>query len=102
MHLSKRAQIAYLKLDKTPTKVFSKYADFANIFLQKLPVELPKHMSINNYAIKLVNDWQPLYGLIYSPGLVELETLKTYIKNNLANQFIRPFKSPTKALIFFL
>ena len=32
---------------------------------------------------------------------MELETLKTYIKTNLANGFIRPSKSPTRAPIFF-
>ena len=32
---------------------------------------------------------------------MELETLKTDIKVNLANGFIRPFKSLTEASIFF-
>ena len=32
---------------------------------------------------------------------MELETLKTYIKTNLANGFIRPFKSPAGAPILF-
>ena len=32
---------------------------------------------------------------------MELETIKIYIKNNLANGSIRPFKSPIRALIFF-
>ena len=32
---------------------------------------------------------------------MELEILKVYIKTNLANDFIKPFKSPTEALIFF-
>ncbi len=32
---------------------------------------------------------------------MELEILKAYIKNNLANGFIRPFKSPTGASILF-
>ena len=35
------------------------------------------------------------------PRLVKLETFKAYIKNNLANSFIKPSKSPVKALIFF-
>ena len=56
---------------------------------------------MNNYAIKLEKGKQLLFGPIYSLGSVELETLKTYIKANLANGFIRPFKSPAKALIFF-
>lgn len=101
MHLLRKTQIAHLKADKVPTKVSSKYADFADFFLPKLAAELLEHTRINNYAIELVDDWQPLYGPIYSLSLVELEILKVYIKNNLANCFIRPFKSPTRALIFF-
>ena len=58
-------------------------------------------MRINNHAIKLVNDWQPPYSLIYNLKSVELETLKAYITNNLANIFIKPFKSPAKVPILF-
>ena len=32
---------------------------------------------------------------------MELKMLKTYIKNNLTNSFIRPSKSPIGAFIFF-
>ncbi len=32
---------------------------------------------------------------------MELETLKAYIKNNLASDFIKPSKSPAGALILF-
>ncbi len=45
-------------------------------------------MEINNYTNKLVNNWQPSYGYIYNLRPVELETLKAYIKNNQANDFI--------------
>ncbi len=48
-----------------------------------------------------MDDWQLLYGLIYSLEPVELETLKAYIKNNLTNSFIRPSKSLTGVPIFF-
>ena len=57
MHLSKRAQIAHLKANEAPPKVPSKYTDFTDVFLSKLPTELPKHTRINDYAIKSVNDW---------------------------------------------
>ncbi len=100
IHPSTRAQIAHLKVDEAPTKVSSKYADFADVFSPKLAIELPEHTGINDYAIELVDDWQPSYGFIYSLKPVELETLKVYIKNNLANSFIKPFKSPTGAPIF--
>ena len=44
---------------------------------------------------------QPPFGLIYSLSPIELKTLKTYIKTNLANDFIHPSKSPAGALILF-
>ncbi len=58
-------------------------------------------MEINNHTIDLIDDWKLLYGFIYSLSLVELETFKTYIKNNLANDFIRPSKFPAGAPILF-
>ncbi len=92
---------AHLKADEAPTEVPSEYADFADVFSPKLAAELPEHTGINDHAIELVDDRQPPYGPIYSLGQVELETLKTYIENNLANGFIRPSKSPAGAPILF-
>ena len=40
-------------------------------------------------------------NLIYNFGIIKLKTLKTYIKNNLANNFIKHFKSFIKITIFF-
>ncbi len=93
--------MAHLKADEALSKVPNEYANFVDVFSPKLAAKLPEHTGINNHAIKLVDDWQPLYGLIYSLGLVELETLKAYIENNLANSFIRPSKSPAGAPILF-
>ena len=56
VHPSKKAQIAHLKANEASTKVSSKYADFADVFLPKLAAKLPKHMKINNYAIGLIDD----------------------------------------------
>ena len=56
---------------------------------------------MNEHAIELEKSKQPLFGPIYSLGPIELETLKTYIKINLANGFIRPFKSSAGAPILF-
>ena len=67
----------------------------------KNAVELPENTGINEHAIELEEGKQPPIGPIYSPGPIELETLKTYIKTNLANGFIRPSKSPAGALILF-
>ena len=100
VHPSKRAQIAHLKADEALTEVPSKYANFADVFSPKLAAEFPKPR-ISNHAIKLVNDRQLPYGLIYSLGPIELETLKVYIKNNLTNSFIRFSKSPVRAFILF-
>ena len=99
--LLRRSQIAYPKADKAPNKVSSKYTDFVNIFLWKLATKFFKHTRIKNYTIEFINNWQPLYGLIYSTDPVELEILKTYIENNLANSFIRPSKSSARVSIFF-
>ncbi len=82
-------------------EVFSKYANFADVFSLKLAIELLKHTSINNHTIKLVDDQQPPYNLIYSLGLIELEILKIYIENNLVNSFIRSSKSFARAPIIF-
>ncbi len=101
IHPSKKTQIAHLKADEAPYKVFGKYTDFADIFSPKLAAELPKHIEINNYAIELLDDRQSPYGPIYSLDFMELETLKAYIENTLASGFIKPSKSPTKAPILF-
>ena len=58
------------------------------VFSKKLAEVLPERTEINKYAIELLKDKKLLYGPIYSPGPVELETLKIYIKRNLANVFI--------------
>ena len=56
---------------------------------------------MNEYAIELEENKQLSFGPIYSLGPVELETLKTYIKTNLANSFIRASKFPVGTLILF-
>ena len=101
MHLSRKTQIADSKGDQIFTKVLNKYPDFEDVFLSKLVAELSKHIRINNYAIQLVDDWQPQYGSIHRLEPVELQILKTYNKNNLANGFIRLSKSFAGAHILF-
>ena len=63
--------------------------------------ELLENTRINKYAIKLEKDKQSSFRLIYSLRLVELETLKIYIKTNLVNAFIRLSKFPARAPILF-
>ena len=63
--------------------------------------EFLENTGMNEYTIKLEKSKQPLFRSIYSLGLIELKTLKTYIKTNLANGFIRSSKSPAGAPILF-
>ena len=101
VHSKKQAQVRALLFDKTLTEIPAEYFNYSNVFLVENTVELSENIGINKYAIKLEEDKQPLFGPIYSLELVKLETVKTYIKINLANGFIRPFKSSAKAPIFF-
>ncbi len=65
-----------------------------------MATEFLKYIGINNHVIELVDNRQPLYGPIYSPSLLELQILKAYIENNLANGFISPSKFPAEVPIF--
>ena len=94
VHLSRKPQISGLIAKEAPTKVLAEYLDFADVFSLDLASELLEHTEINTHAIDLEEGKQPPYGPIYNLKLVELETLKTYIKTNLANDFICPSKSP--------
>ena len=96
-----KAQVGALLFDKVLTEVLAEYSDYSNFFSVENAAELPENTRMNEHAIKLEEGKQPLFGPIYSLGPVELETLKIYIKTNLANGFIRPSKSPARAPILF-
>ena len=100
IHLVKEAQLALLLVKKVTVPI--EYSDFANVFLEKSANILPERTGANEYIIKLEEDKQPPYEPIYNLKPVELETLKTYIKTNLANGFIRASKLPAGALILFV
>ena len=87
--------------DKAFTEVLTEYSDYSNIFSAENAVELPENTEMNEHAIELEEDKQLPFGPIYSLGPVEWETLKNYLKINLANSFIRPFKSLARAPILF-
>ena len=95
------AQVGALIFNKAPTEVPAEYSNYSNVFSVENAAELLENIEVNEHATKLEEGQQPPFGSIYSLSLVELETLKTYIKINLANGFIRPFKSPIGASIFF-
>ena len=88
VHSERQAQVGALLFDKAPTEVPAEYSDYSNVFSAENVAELPENTGMNEYAIELEECKQPPFGPIYILGLVELETLKTYIKTNLANGFI--------------
>ena len=100
IHPTWKAQIASLLAEKIT--VPAKYLDFADVFSKELAKVLSEHIGINKHSIKLEDGKQPPYGPIYSLGLVELKTLKTYIETNLANGFIWPSKFPAETPILFV
>ena len=97
---AKEAQLAFLLAEEVI--VLTKYSDFADVFSEKSANVLPERTGANEHIIKLEEGKQPLYRPIYSLEPVELKTLKTYIKINLTNSFIRTSKSPADAPILFV
>ena len=80
----------------------AEYSDFVNVFLEKSANVLSEQTGVNEQSIKLEKSKQPPYRLIYNLKPVELGILKTYIKTNLANNFIRASKLPVNPLILFV
>ena len=99
IHLAQKIQIALLFTKKFIFQ--AQYLGFTNIFFKKSVKALFKYIKINKHIIKLKNNKQPFYRLIYSFGLIGLESPKIYIKTNLANNFIFPYKFFINALIIF-
>lgn len=100
IYLAQKTQINLLIAEKVIT--LAKYLDFKDVFSKNLATELSEHSNINEHLIILKPAKYSLYRLIYNLKLVELETLKAYIETNLANNFIRLFKSSTGASILFI
>ena len=96
-----KAQVGTLIFDQVPIEVLAKYSNFSNVFSVENIAKLLKHTKINDHTIKLEEGKQLSFDLIYSLKPVDLKTLKTYIKTNLANSFIRFSKSSVGALILF-
>ena len=83
---AKKVQIASLIAEKV--KISINYLDFSDVFSKKKTLVLSEITDINQHAIKLQKNQQPLYRSIYSLGPIEFKMLKTYIEINLANGFI--------------
>ena len=88
VHSERQAQVGALLFDEAPTKVSAEYFNYSDVFSAENAAELLENTGMNEHAIKLEEGKQPPFSLIYSLEPVELETLKTYIKINLANGFI--------------
>ena len=101
MHFKKQTQVRALLFDKALIEILTKYSDYNNIFLVENIAKLSENTRMNKHAVKLEEGKQLSFRPIYNLKLVELETLKIYIKTNLANGFIWLFKSPIGALIIF-
>ena len=96
-----KAQVGALLFHKALTEVPAEYSNYSNVFSAENATELLENTGINKHAIKLKENKQLSFGLIYNLGQIELEMLKPYIKTNLANGFIRPSKFPANAFILF-
>ena len=101
VHPYREVQIATLITDKAPVSILAEYSDFEDVFSKECTAVLPEHTEINTHAINLEEGKQSPYTPIYSLRPVELETLKTYMKTNLANGFICPSKFSAGAPILF-
>lgn len=64
-------------------------------------MRLLQHTKIIEHTIELEEDEQPSYRLIYSPDLMKLKTLKTYIKTYLNARFIWLLKFLAGAFFLF-
>ena len=74
-----KAQVGALLFNKTLTEILAEYSNYSNVFSAKYAAKLLENTRKNEHAIKLEEGKQPSFEPIYSLGLVELETLKTYI-----------------------
>ncbi len=63
-------QIAALQWHNVPTKIPTKYSDYADIFSLNLAMELLENTRINEYTIELIDGKKLSYGPIYALSLV--------------------------------
>ena len=75
---------------------------FPNVFLEESANIRQEQTWADKHAIELEQGKQLLYRSIHSLELVEPKTIKTYIKSNLANNFIKALELLASALILFI
>ena len=76
------------------------YQDFLPLFDEVIARELPPHQPCD-HTMPLKEGFTPPFGPIYSLNRVELETLHTWIKENLDMGFIHSSSSPAGAPVLF-
>src|SRR5690606_14639466 len=86
--------------ETTENSIPKDYARFHALFDKKAADILPDHQPWD-HTIPLQPDTTPTYGPIYGLSENELETLRTYLDENLARGFIRQSTSPAGAPILF-
>lgn len=101
IHSFQNAQIITLHQNRFLLKVFPKYANYADVLLFDLSMELFKNTIMNKYAMQLVKDKQSPY-LAY----LQSQTSKNRGFNNLhqdpfENKVFLSLKSPAEAPILF-
>ncbi len=76
------------------------YRDLVDVFSPSNANFLPPHRD-EDHAIDLKPEKTPPFGLIYNLSEYQLKTLRESLDENLANGFIRPFKSSAGVPVLF-
>ena len=77
-----------------------KYQNYTNVFDEIDANKLSEHRS-HDHAIETKNKFF-FFEFIYNLFIIELETLKKYLNDNLKKKFIILFFSSTKTFIMFV
>ena len=77
------------------------YHDYLDVFSEEQANTLPPYRKYE-LEISLQPGTAPPWGPVYGMSAPELAEMKTYLKADLANGFIRPSKSPAAAPVMFV
>jgi len=87
--------------DSLRPQVPETYHKYLDVFSKKKAVTLPPRRPYD-HSIDLEDGTSPPFGPIYSLSEVEQIALRTFLDENLANEFIRPSQSSAGAPILFI
>jgi len=74
---------------------------FESVFAKEDFDIFPEHQQWN-HAIELVPGLEPKLSKVYPLSLIEQKELDSFLEENLCTGWIRPFKSPMAAPVFFI